>query len=85
MFFLDKLVSKVRQEYRRRGKVSFPYGIIPPSSGAGDLYVKYLVWIPKKLKSSEKDALESMRQSESFVPNLSREDKNLFDKMKENF
>ena len=28
---------------------------------------------------------ESMRQSESFVPNLSREDKNLFDKMKENF
>ncbi len=47
--------------------------------------MKYLVWIPKKLKSSEKDALESMRQSESFVPNLSREDKNLFDKMKENF
>ena len=38
-----------------------------------------------ELKSSEKDALESMRQSESFVPNLSREDKNLFDKMKENF
>lgn len=54
-------------------------------SGIGDLYVKYLVWIPKKLKSSEKDALESMCQSESFVPNLSREDKNLFDKMKENF
>ena len=58
---------------------------IPQGSGIGDLYVKYLVWIPKKLKSSEKDALESTRQSESFVPNLSREDKNLFDKMKENF
>ena len=64
---------------------SFYYGKIPPGSGTGDLYVKYLVWIPKKLKSSEKDVLESMRQSESFVPNLSREDKNLFDKMKENF
>ncbi|MGM9742167.1 MAG: molecular chaperone DnaJ [Candidatus Cryptobacteroides sp.] len=54
-------------------------------SGTGDLYVKYLVWIPKKLKSNEKAALESMRSSDSFKPDLSREDKNLFDKMKENF
>ena len=54
-------------------------------SGTGDLYVKYLVWIPKKLKSNEKSALESMRSSDSFKPDLSREDKNLFDKMKENF
>ena len=54
-------------------------------SGVGDLYVKYLVWLPKKLKSDEKAALESMRGSDSFVPNLSREDRNLFDKMKENF
>lgn len=37
---------------------SFYYGKIPPGSGTGDLYVKYLVWIPKKLKSSEKDVLE---------------------------
>ena len=54
-------------------------------SGTGDLYVKYLVWIPKKLKSNEKSALESIRSSDSFKPDLSREDKNLFDKMKENF
>lgn len=54
-------------------------------SGTGDLYVKYLVWIPKKLKSNEKSAIESMRSSDSFKPDLSREDKNLFDKMKENF
>ena len=54
-------------------------------SGVGDLYVKYLVWIPKKLKSSEKSAIESMRSSDSFTPDLSREDRNLFDKMKENF
>lgn len=54
-------------------------------SGTGDLYVKILVWIPKKLKSSEKEALESMRASSSFTPDPSREDKNLFDKMKESF
>lgn len=54
-------------------------------SGVGDLYVKYLVWLPKKLTSSEKAALESMRTSSSFTPDLSREDRNLFDKMKENF
>ena len=54
-------------------------------SGTGDMYVKYLVWVPKKLKSSEKDALEAMRYSDTFTPDLSREDKNLFDKMKENF
>ncbi|MDD6254389.1 MAG: molecular chaperone DnaJ [Bacteroidales bacterium] len=54
-------------------------------SGTGDMYVKFLVWIPKKLKSSEKSAIESMRSSDSFTPDLSREDKNLFDKMKENF
>ena len=54
-------------------------------SGTGDLYVKYLVWIPKKLKSHEKSDLESIRSSDSFKPDLSREDKNLFDKMKENF
>ncbi len=54
-------------------------------SGVGDLYVKYLVWLPKKLTSSEKATLESMRTSSSFTPDLSREDRNLFDKMKENF
>ena len=54
-------------------------------SGVGDLYVKFLVWIPKKLKSSEKSAIEAMRDSSSFKPDLSRDDKNLFDKMKENF
>ena len=53
--------------------------------GTGDLYVKFLVWIPKKLSKSEKDALESMRGSDSFTPNPTREDKAIFDKMKENF
>lgn len=53
--------------------------------GDGDLYVKFIVWIPKKLSRSEKEALESMRASESFKPNPSRDDKAIFDKMRENF
>ena len=54
-------------------------------SGVGDLYVKYIVWIPKKLKSDERAAIESMKGSDSFSPNPSREDKMIFDKMSENF
>ena len=54
-------------------------------SGTGDLYVKILVWIPKKLSSDEKNALENMRTSRSFTPDPSREDKALFDKMKNIF
>ena len=54
-------------------------------TATGDLYVKILVWIPKHLSSSEKSALEGMRSSRTFTPDPSREDKALFDKMKNNF
>ena len=54
-------------------------------SGTGDLYVKILVWIPKKLSRSEKEAIENMRASSSFTPDLSRDDRALFEKMKESF
>ena len=54
-------------------------------SGTGDLYVKFLVWIPRKLSRSEKETLESIRRNPSFTPDPNREDKALFDKMKENF
>ena len=53
------------------------------SSGKGDLYVKLLVWIPRKLNHKEKAMIESMK--DTFQPNLSNEDKALFDMMKENF
>ncbi len=55
------------------------------SSSKGDLYVKYLVWVPKRLSRSEKDALEAMKDSETFRPNPSREDKAIFDKQKNIF
>ena len=54
-------------------------------SGTGDLYVKILVWIPKRLSSDERNALENMRTSRSFTPDPSRDDKALFDKMKNIF
>ena len=54
-------------------------------SGTGDLYVKFLVWIPRKLSREEKEAFEKMKGSESFTPNPSREDKTLFENMKKNF
>ena len=53
--------------------------------GTGDLYVKFQVWVPHKLSRSEKEALESMRSSSSFTPDLTREDKATFDKVKNIF
>lgn len=48
--------------------------------GKGDLYVKILVWIPHKLKSSEQAAIEEMKGSSSFKPNPTKEDREVFEK-----
>ena len=53
--------------------------------GTGDLFVKIMVWIPRKLGRSEREALESMRDSSSFKPDPNREDRILFDKEKNIF
>ena len=53
------------------------------SYGRGDLFVKVLVWIPRRLSRSEKEALEAMRSSSSFEPDLNRDDKALFEKEKQ--
>ena len=53
--------------------------------GTGDLYVKFQVWVPHKLSRAEREALEKMRGSDSFTPDLTREDKNTFDKVKNIF
>ena len=50
--------------------------------GTGDMYVKFQVWVPHKLSRSEKETLENMRSSSSFEPDLTREDKATFDKVK---
>ena len=54
-------------------------------SGRGDLYVKILVWIPRKLSRDERKAREKMQDSKSFTPDLSRDDRNLFEKEKNIF
>ena len=48
--------------------------------GKGDLYIKILVWIPRKLSRSEKEAFESMRSNSSFKPDPNRDDRELFQK-----
>jgi molecular chaperone DnaJ len=53
--------------------------------GTGDLYVKFQVWVPHKLAKSEKELLETMRNNPSFTPDLTREDKATFDKVKNIF
>ena len=53
--------------------------------GVGDLYVKFAVWIPKKLNKDEKEIVESLRSKESFKPNPTKEDKSFFDKLKDLF
>ena len=55
------------------------------SYGTGDLYVKFAVWIPKKLTKDEKALFESMRQNESLKPSPTKEDKSFFEKIKELF
>ena len=53
--------------------------------GTGDLYVKFQVWVPHKLSREEKEALEKMKGSSTFQPDLTREDKATFDKVKNIF
>ncbi len=48
--------------------------------GRGDMYVKILVWIPRKLSRSEKDAISGMLGSSSFKPDPNRDDRTLFEK-----
>ena len=50
--------------------------------GIGDMYVKYAVWIPKKLDKEDKALIESLRGKESFKPDPSKDDKGFFEKLK---
>ena len=54
-------------------------------SGRGDMYVKILVWIPRKLSSSQKQLFNSMRGEGEFTPNPNRDDKAIFEKEKKIF
>ena len=53
--------------------------------GKGDMYVKILVWIPRKLSKENKQLFESLRASGEAQPAPSREDKALFEKESKEF
>ena len=53
--------------------------------GTGDLYVKFAVWVPKKLSKDEKDIVETLKKKDGFKPNPTKEDKSFFDKIKDLF
>ena len=53
--------------------------------GTGDLYVKIAVWIPKRIDKDDKATVETLRASDAFKPNPSKEDKSFFDKLKDLF
>ena len=52
-------------------------------SSRGDLYVKILVWIPRKLSRSEREAIEKLR--DAFRPDPNRDDRTLFEKESQYF
>ena len=53
--------------------------------GRGDLYVKILVWIPRKLRGSDREAIERLAASSAVKPDPTREDKALFEKESQYF
>lgn len=66
---------------RLRGK-----GLPSPRGGfgstAGDIYVKILVWIPRNLSRSEKEMFQAIRSNSTFTPDPSRDDREVFEKVK---
>lgn len=55
------------------------------SYGKGDMLVNINVWTPKELTKEERKALEGLRESENFQPNLDHNEKNFFQKVKDLF
>ena len=53
--------------------------------GKGDLFVKILVWIPRKLSRSEREAVEVLRQGSASKIEPNREDRALFEKESQYF
>jgi molecular chaperone DnaJ len=53
--------------------------------GTGDLLVKINVWIPKSITKEDRKLIEKLRESPSFRPNPTREEKGFFQRMKDYF
>ena len=55
------------------------------SYGKGDLLVHINVWTPQTLSKEEKKFFESSKESDTFTPNPSIDEKSFFDRVKEMF
>ncbi len=53
--------------------------------GTGDMYVKFIVWIPKKVSKEERDLIQKLAASANFKPDPSKEDKSFFDRLRNMF
>ena len=51
--------------------------------GNGDLYIKYVVYVPKKLTREERELVESLKSHGSFEPKETNEEKGFFDRLKD--
>ena len=55
------------------------------SYGKGDQLVHVNIWTPKKINDDERALLERLRSMPNFQPNPDKEDKGLFDRLKDMF
>ena len=53
--------------------------------GTGDMYVKFIVYVPKKISRDEKEMMDRLASSENFKANASGEDKSFFDRLRNMF
>jgi molecular chaperone DnaJ len=66
---------------RLRGKGIRPYNTYE----TGDQLIHVNVWIPQKLTKDERKEMERLKNSENFAPDLDKQDRSFFDKVKEFF
>ena len=66
---------------RLRGKGIRPYNTYE----TGDQLIHVNVWIPQKLSKDERKEMERLKSSDNFAPDLDKQDRSFFDKMKEFF
>jgi molecular chaperone DnaJ len=55
------------------------------SYGTGDQLIHVNVWVPKELSKEEEDILEKLRHSQNFKPQPGKNEKNIFEKMRDFF
>ena len=53
--------------------------------GTGDMYVKFIVYVPKKVSREEKELMERIAASENFKAAASKDDKSFFDRLRNMF